>query len=122
MKYFLIFLFPFFASAQVEISPDVARFFLERHEQVKLLEQETRLLRASLINLERQVQIKDGIISTYESDQTQYMKLVELMRTQINENELYIEQLRKEIKREKRRKRITTIAGGALIGIILLWQ
>jgi hypothetical protein len=54
------------------------------------------------------------------SDQTTHFKIVETLRAQINNNENYIKELNKEIKREKRKKRLTVGVGIVLIGAALL--
>jgi hypothetical protein len=96
---------PFFAASQVTIPDEAARWYLERHEMVKFLEQENKTLREILINTEKKVTIQQGIIDLHESDQTEYFQLIHALRARVIDNESLLAEYKKELKKEKRKKR-----------------
>lgn len=86
MKYFLILLFgcfSFFASAQEVIIPaDVARYFLETHDRVKILIKKDSVNQLIVSDLTKELSIKQVIINAYQADSVIFKSILALKEKQ----------------------------------------
>lgn len=115
MKSFLIFLFSviitFCAGAQVTISDEIARYYLEEHERVKVYKQ-------IVTDKDKEISILDakntkllGIIDTYKADSALYEERITIEKDRADFNEELFTKEKKE-KRKMRRQRNMAIGGG----------
>lgn len=116
MRYFLIlgWLLPFFAPAQVNIPPDVARYFLEQDDKAKILTKKDSLNTIEINNLKSTIDIKDQLITTYKQDSVTYNAVIKLRE---EENYLSRQEV-KILKKEVRKQKILT--GISIVGMIVV--
>jgi hypothetical protein len=110
----------FCASSQVTITEDVARFFLEQNEKVKIYEK-IIVSKDSRISLLEQKIVQQGvIISTYESDSRSFRGIINTNEDQLKFKDKQLEAAEKNIKRLKRQRNIVAGAGiGAAAGSVI---
>lgn len=124
MKYFLIFflgLIPFFSPAQEVVIPaNVARYFLETHDRMKILTKRDSLNRQIISELGDELSIKQNIILTYQADSTIFRSIIFLKEQQDS-------LLRREILSFQRALNMKTfetnlfagVAAGAILGSVI---
>lgn len=103
----------FCSHAQVTIPDDVARFYLEQNDRVKLLEAQNRIKDNIIANCEKRVTLQTQIITTYVSDSAIYKQIVATKDKEISLN-------KKEIRQQKFQKIASWIVSGGVILIIIL--
>lgn len=117
MRYFFSLLFLFFAastSAQVTISNDVSRWFLEQNEKVKVYEKQVDLLRQDIKTLELQIVMQRKEVNLYMSDANVYNTLIQLKDKEIALKKDELKKTRRQVVKYK------LIAGGAIAVAVLV--
>ncbi len=108
------------AYSQVTIPDQVARFYLEQNEKVKLYEKQVVIKDELIDNLNQQIGTKNIIINTFKNDSVSYQGLIKTYKHQIAFKEREIELKDKEIKKAKRQRNIIAGAGtGAIVGSVI---
>lgn len=124
MKSFLIVLFLFFATASgaqtVTIPDDAARWFLEQNEKRKVLEDRVVNLKADITLLEQMVTADSAIIKTYVNDSTTHSKQLLLKNKELEITNNAIEDLNKEVKKQKRQKTGAFVGAGIILILSLI--
>ncbi len=98
----------FCSLAQVTIPDDVARFYLEQNDKIKVLEAQNRIKDQMIANCDKRLLLQTKVITTYVSDSAVYKKIIST-----KDEELAL--TRKELRRQKRRKTIAYIGIGLII-------
>jgi len=124
VKSFLIVLFLFFATASgaqtVTIPDDAARWFLEQNEKRKVLEDRVVNLKADITLLEQMVTADSAIIKTYVNDSTTHSKQLLLKNKELEITNNAIEDLNKEVKKQKRQKTGAFVGAGIILILSLI--
>lgn len=119
-KYFLILLFSvvtFCAQSQVTVPDNVARFYLEQNEKVKVYERLVMTKDSRIALLERKIITQGLIIKTYESDSTTFRGIINTNGELLAFKDKQLVIANKEIRRQKRQKNVIIGAGaGAVAG------
>jgi SPX domain protein involved in polyphosphate accumulation len=97
----------------VTIPDDVARYYLEQNDKVKVLEAQNRIKDNIISNCEKRVTLQTQIITTYVSDSAIYKQIVATKDKEISLN-------KKEIRRQKIQKITSWIVGGVIIVLIVI--
>jgi SPX domain protein involved in polyphosphate accumulation len=97
----------------VTIPDDVARYYLEQNDKVKVLEAQNRIKDNIISNCEKRVTLQTQIITTYVSDSAIYKQIVATKDKEISLN-------KKEIRRQKFQKITSWIVGGVVIVLIVI--
>ena len=122
-KHFLILLLSvttFCASSQVTITDEVARFYLEQNEKVKIYEKVVTTKDQRISLLEQKIVQQKVIISTYESDSRSFMGIINTNEDQLKFKDKQLKAADKNIKRLKRQRNIVAGTGiGAAAGAIV---
>jgi hypothetical protein len=101
------------AEAQVHIKPETARFFLEAHDKLQLLEKKDSLTSERITTLESEIGFKDQIINSYKRD-----SIVHNSQTKLLEESLRLSN--KEIRVQRKVTRVTKVAAIIVLGTILI--
>lgn len=123
MRYFLIILFgsvPFFASAQVTIPTETARYFLERDDLARVLTRKDSLNTEIVLNLNQQLLIQNKIIETYKQDSATCNQVVKLKDEEMDILNRELKLAKKDARKQRVLKTLSLIGTGVLIVIALL--
>ncbi len=123
LKHFLIVAFLFFAPAafsQVTLPDSVAIFYLEQNERVKILSEQTSTLKQEIKNLEGQLKEKKTIEMTLKDDGIDYRGQIQLKKEELAQKQDVLDQLKKDIRKYKRKIVFTTITAGAVVVLTLI--
>lgn len=113
-------LFTTAGQAQVVTLPDdVARYYLEQNERVKILTSTVDNLRKEIVNLKEQVITQVGTVEQYEEDKKTHAEQIELKKEELTHQQDLLKEAKKEIKRLKFKIVITYITAGVLV--VVAW-
>lgn len=123
MRIFLILLFSvttFYAYSQVSLPNDVARFFLEQHDKVKLLETQVKI-KESIINKKDSIIVQQGIIiDSYKGDSLKYEQMLLNKDSIITNKDKQVKILTTSLNRTKLERDIAVgVGGGVIIGLTM---
>ena len=108
------------ASAQVVISDDVARYFLESHDKLKIHEEKDSLDHQLIESLRVTIDTKDLYIFHLNNSNKTLTTVIETKDREILFKEEEITQLKKTVKKERLKSTLTTIGAGVLIILMVL--
>jgi len=122
MKYFLVFLLGcashFFASAQdVVIPADVARYFLEESDRLKICREKDLLNQKLIVNLNQELSIKNEVIKSFKKDSVTYTEIISNKDSIITLKEEDVKLVKRQVNKES--FKVHLLAGttsGAVVG------
>lgn len=123
MKYFLILLFgslSFFASAQVCIPDDVARYFLEAADIASVLQRKDSLSNLEITSLNGVIVQKDSIISSFEREKIFREKKDSLRQQELKIKDQELSITKKQLKKQKIQKTFVFIGAGVVLILSLI--
>jgi hypothetical protein len=77
-----------------------------------------KITEAQLIETEKKVILKDGIITSYQQKEQNYITIIDSEKQKFSIMETYSKKLEFELKKEKVKNKFKSIVGTAVIGVL----
>ena len=111
------------SNAQVVTLPEkTAKFYFERHYRAKALDELIILKEKRISNLERQLLLRDSVISTYRFDKGTYESMLAIRELQNKAIEEDVKKMKKEAGKQKFQKKLIMVLGVGLLTLSLIYD